>query len=224
MPPRSDALGPEEFAQAIVAAREPMMAYAQSLTHNTEAARDLTQEALLHALSKRARYIERGRLNSWLCRIVHNLWVNGLRRDKRRFVALTFSLDAPVRNMHDGQDFEPDSRSADRLRTEGGQVAALLRRDLQRCLTQMPMEQSEVLWMVGVEGMRYGEVAALLDIPVGTVRSRLGRGRALLRELLAGKQRAPRKPYRSKKRPKARRSRGRAIFRCFIRAAEPALA
>jgi RNA polymerase sigma-70 factor, ECF subfamily len=229
MPPLREpplaALGAAQWGEAIAQAREVMMAYAQSLTHNVEAARDLTQEAILHALAKRQRYIERGRLNPWLCRIVHNLWVNGLRRSRRRHASTTYSLDRPMRSQHDGEAFGSFA-DGQTLRVDGEQLGAMLKRDLHRCFQQMPLEQVEVLMMVGIDGMRYGEVAAILGIPVGTVRSRLGRGRVLLRDLLNGKPRRPRKPrkpYHCKKRAKTRRH-GRTAIRRFIRAAEPALA
>jgi len=57
-------------------------------------------------------------------------------------------------------------------------------RDLDRAMAQLPEEQRQVLLLVGLEGMRYDEAAAVLQIPVGTIRSRLSRGRAELRRLM----------------------------------------
>ena len=57
-------------------------------------------------------------------------------------------------------------------------------RDLERALTRLPDEQRQVILLVGLEGMRYEEVATILDIPIGTVRSRLSRGRETLRILM----------------------------------------
>jgi RNA polymerase sigma-70 factor (ECF subfamily) len=63
-------------------------------------------------------------------------------------------------------------------------------RDLDRAMARLPEEQRQVLLLVGLEGMRYEEVAIVLDVPVGTVRSRLSRGRDMLRHLMDLKVRA----------------------------------
>src|SRR6185312_7364648 len=57
-------------------------------------------------------------------------------------------------------------------------------RDLERAIAKLPEEQRSVLLLVGLEGMRYEEVATVLDVPVGTIRSRLSRGREMLRQLM----------------------------------------
>ena len=61
-------------------------------------------------------------------------------------------------------------------------------RDLERAIKLLPEEQRQVILLVGLEGMRYEEVAAVLDIPIGTVRSRLSRGREMLRRLMDMKE------------------------------------
>ncbi len=62
-------------------------------------------------------------------------------------------------------------------------MAGLELRDLERAINQLPEEQRSVILLVGLEGMHYEEVAAILDVPVGTIRSRLSRGREALRRL-----------------------------------------
>jgi RNA polymerase sigma-70 factor (ECF subfamily) len=71
------------------------------------------------------------------------------------------------------------------------QGASLQLRDLDRAMARLPEEQRQVLLLVGLEGMRYEEVATVLDVPVGTVRSRLSRGRDMLRYLMGLKPRQP---------------------------------
>jgi DNA-directed RNA polymerase specialized sigma24 family protein len=66
--------------------------------------------------------------------------------------------------------------------------ASLQLRDLERAIRLLPEEQRQVILLVGLEGMRYEEVAAVLDIPIGTVRSRLSRGREMLRRLMDMKE------------------------------------
>jgi RNA polymerase sigma-70 factor (ECF subfamily) len=70
------------------------------------------------------------------------------------------------------------------LTVQSTQGASLKLRDLDRALAKLPEEQRQVLLLVGLEGMRYEEVATVLDVPVGTVRSRLSRGREMLRRLM----------------------------------------
>jgi RNA polymerase sigma-70 factor, ECF subfamily len=81
------------------------------------------------------------------------------------------------------------------LTVEANAGAALQLRDLERALRRLPDEQRQVILLVGLEGMRYEEVATILDIPIGTVRSRLSRGRESLRVLMEmgsdGRRRAP---------------------------------
>jgi DNA-directed RNA polymerase specialized sigma24 family protein len=66
--------------------------------------------------------------------------------------------------------------------------ASLQLRDLERAIGDLPEEQRQIILLVGLEGMRYEEVAAVLDIPIGTVRSRLSRGREMLRKLMDMKE------------------------------------
>ena len=84
-------------------------------------------------------------------------------------------------------------------------------RDLERAIAQLPEEQRSVILLVGLEGMRYEEVAAILDVPVGTIRSRLSRGREALRRLtgavadenaeaVAGESRTENAAYHSRRR------------------------
>jgi RNA polymerase sigma-70 factor (ECF subfamily) len=70
------------------------------------------------------------------------------------------------------------------LTVRSTQGASLELRDLDRAMGKLPEEQRQVLLLVGLEGMRYEEVATILDVPVGTVRSRLSRGREALRRLM----------------------------------------
>jgi hypothetical protein len=70
------------------------------------------------------------------------------------------------------------------LAAPSAQVASLQLRDVRRAMTRLPVEQRQVLLVVGLEGMNYDEAASVLGVPIGTVRSRLSRGRTMLRKLL----------------------------------------
>src|SRR6185436_11999796 len=97
--------------------------------------------------------------------ILHNQYVNQVRRAVREGAAVGLSETEPMltRAPHQGKSLEL--------------------RDLQRAIARLPEEQRSVILLVGLEGMRYEEVAAVLDVPVGTIRSRLSRGREALRRL-----------------------------------------
>jgi RNA polymerase sigma-70 factor (ECF subfamily) len=140
--------------------------YAMSLTRNATRAEDLIQDCLTRALSKVDLWQPGTDLRAWLFTILHNQYVNHVRRAIREGTGVGIS------------DFEAA------LTCSPNQGKALELRDLNRALAKLPEEQRQVLLLVGVEGMRYEEVAAVLDIPTGTIRSRLSRGREMLRQLM----------------------------------------
>jgi RNA polymerase sigma-70 factor, ECF subfamily len=140
--------------------------YARALTRDVNAADDLVQDCLTRALSKVHLWQPGTDLRAWLFTILHNQYVNHVRRAVREGAAVGLS------------DTEPMLTSAP------NQGKRLELRDLERAIARLPEEQRSVLLLVGLEGMRYEEVAAVLDVPVGTVRSRLSRGREMLRQLM----------------------------------------
>src|SRR5439155_2650362 len=105
-------------------------------------------------------------LRAWLFTILHNQHVNDVRRSVREGVSVAVEEMAPV------------------LTVNSSAIAALQLRDLEAAIGKLPQEQRQVILLVGLEGMRYEEVASVLRIPVGTVRSRLSRGRDQLRRLM----------------------------------------
>lgn len=145
--------------------------YAQALTRHCDDADDLVQDTLTRAWSKAGLWRGVADMRTWLFGIMHNLHVDGVRRPRPSLVEM--DDDTPEVAVPPGH--------GDRLRL----------RDLQAALEQLPIEQRQVVLLVGLEDMSYAEVAAALDIPIGTVMSRLSRGRERLRSLLAGEP-APR--------------------------------
>jgi RNA polymerase sigma-70 factor, ECF subfamily len=148
--------------------------YARALTRDATRADDLVQSCLLRALAKSHLWQPGTDLRAWLFTILHNQHVNDVRRAVREGINIPVEDVAPV------------------LTVPSTQGSTLQLRDVDRALARLPEEQRQVLLLVGLEGMRYEEVAAVLDIPVGTVRSRLSRGRDMLRHLLDMKARADR--------------------------------
>jgi RNA polymerase sigma-70 factor, ECF subfamily len=139
--------------------------YARALTRDVTAADDLVQDCLTRALGKLHLWREGTDLRAWLFTILHNQYVNHVRRAVREGAAVGLSETEPM------------------LTRAPQQAASLELRDLDRAVAKLPDEQRSVILLVGLEGMRYEEVAAVLGVPVGTVRSRLSRGRDGLRRL-----------------------------------------
>jgi RNA polymerase sigma-70 factor (ECF subfamily) len=139
--------------------------YARALARDAAAADDLVQDTLERALLKLDLWRPGSDLRAWLFTLMHNLFVNRLRAEPPPSSALDEALDVPV---------------------AGGQLDALAVRDIQAALQLLPAEQREVLLLVGLEQFGYAEAARILELPLGTVMSRLSRGRERLRRLLAG--------------------------------------
>jgi RNA polymerase sigma-70 factor (ECF subfamily) len=140
-----------------------MRRYARALTRDETAADDVVQDALLKALEKRHTFRPDGSRRGWLLSIVHNVFISSrrsedarLRRNARFAEMLTSHL-------------EPDQEHAACLY----QVA--------RIFAALPDNQRALLHLIAVEGRSYQEAAEILDIPIGTVMSRLSRARAALR-------------------------------------------
>ena len=139
--------------------------YARALTRDTITADDLVQDCLTRALGKLHLWQEGSDLRAWLFTILHNQYVNHVRRAVREGATIGLNESEPL------------------LRRPPQQSKRLELRDLERAIAKLPEEQRAVVLLVGLEGMRYEEVAAVLDVPVGTIRSRLSRGREALRRL-----------------------------------------
>ncbi|CAB3761066.1 RNA polymerase sigma factor [Paraburkholderia solisilvae] len=144
--------------------------YARSLISNRERADDLVQDTLERALRYASRFRADTDLRAWLMTIMHNVFVNDVIRasNSRPHIAMD---DAGIVD--------------DELSVDGHHAASLDMRDLDRALQQLPPDQREVVLLVGLEEMSYAQVAQALDMPIGTVMSRLARARRKLRALLA---------------------------------------
>lgn len=145
--------------------------YAAALTGSVADAQDLVQDCLERALVSRDSLRDPSRLYPWLVAILHNLHASAYRRRARR-----------------GWE-EPVDRFADSLALSQPAADRGVIRDLVRAMAALTPEHREVLLLNALEGMRYGEIAEALDIPVGTVMSRLARAREQLRLAIEGERR-----------------------------------
>ncbi|WP_321816846.1 MULTISPECIES: sigma-70 family RNA polymerase sigma factor [unclassified Paraburkholderia] len=145
--------------------------YARALINNRELADDLVQDTLERALARTELFRAGTDLRAWLFTIMHNLFVNQVRKSASR-------------GTHVSVDDEsvPETDYA----VPATQTGTLEVRDLDYALQRLPVEQREVVLLVGLEEMSYADVALALDVPIGTVMSRLSRGRERLRALMAG--------------------------------------
>ncbi|WP_118181537.1 RNA polymerase sigma factor [Paraburkholderia phosphatilytica] len=147
--------------------------YARALINNRDLADDLVQDTLERGLRNAAQFRPGTDLRAWLFTIMHNVFVNQVRKPSGH--AVHVSVD-------------DDSVAESEFAVSGNQAQSLEVRDLDYALQRLPAEQREVVLLVGLEEMSYAEVAIALDVPIGTVMSRLSRGRERLRALMAGSQ------------------------------------
>ena len=145
--------------------------YALALTGSREAADDLTQDTLERAWRKRALWRPDSDLRAWLFTVMHNVYVNGIRSARR-----LEPLDDERVNVEHGRA-QNDEQAAE------AQVALA---EVKAAFGRLSNEHREVLLLVGVEQLSYAEAAAVLEVPIGTIMSRLARGREHLRRLMSG--------------------------------------
>jgi len=154
----------ESFEDQLAELLPRMRRFAHALSKNRSDADDLAQATVERALRSKAQWQAGTRLDSWLYRIMRNLWIDMVRSRSRKE-----RFEAPE---DEAQNLGEDPRD--------GMDAAL---DLQRMMSAMqrlPEEQREVVALILIEGFGYRETAELLDLPIGTVSSRLVRGRSAL--------------------------------------------
>ncbi|GAB2874283.1 RNA polymerase sigma factor [Paraburkholderia jirisanensis] len=143
--------------------------YARALLGNRELADDLVQDTLERGLRYASRFRPNSDLAAWLMTIMHNVFVNDVMRPARISQHVAVDEACVIENG---------------LCVDGNHARQLEMRDLDSALQQLPAEQREVVLLVGLEEMSYAEVAQALNVPMGTVMSRLSRARGKLRTLL----------------------------------------
>jgi RNA polymerase sigma-70 factor (ECF subfamily) len=161
----------DTFATLLAEHWDQAFRFACHLTGNTSEAEDLLQEAAEEAFRAFHRFQPGTRFDRWLMRILHNSFLDHVRRDRRRKL---FSLDEVTESV----------LAADR----SGQPEVAAERPLDgpvlRALRALPPEFRAAVVLVDIEGLPYEDVAQILHCPIGTIRSRLHRGRLALREWL----------------------------------------
>lgn len=141
--------------------------YARALTGDRSAADDLVQDTLERALSRFHLWRQGSDLRAWLFTIMHNIYVNQAR--------------ARIRRQHEALETDPAAESVHAPEPDWLEL-----RDIDGALARLPHEQRAVVLLVGLEQFTYEEAARVLDVPIGTVMSRLSRARERLRAMLGG--------------------------------------
>lgn len=149
----------------IIAQIPHLRRFARALTGERAAADDLVQDTIERALNKRRLFRPRGSLRAWLFTVMRNVYRNQLSRSGHPAKGVALEESRHLMAVPPSQE--------DRLRTS----------DMERALARLPSEQKEVVLLVGLEQLSYKDVSTVVGVPVGTVMSRLHRGRERLRAL-----------------------------------------
>jgi RNA polymerase sigma-70 factor, ECF subfamily len=174
--PRTGPRDADAFASEALGLLEPLFATALRLTRNRSDAEDLVQDTYVKAFRFADRFERGTNLKAWLYTILHNTWRNR-RRDASRDTVEVDSERVEQAAAFDGPA-APDTPERILLR-------ATLDADLQAALDELPEAFREAVWLRDVEEFSYAEIAEMLGIPIGTVMSRISRGRRLLFEKLS---------------------------------------
>jgi len=157
-----------DLKQNMIAMLPQLRRFARVLTRSVPDADELVQETCLKALNSADQWDRTQPLDRWLFRILRNTWYSELRKRKVRF----------------GEGQVPAEKTSELLEMSTGEAVAMAG-DLRRQVDALPTDLGAALLVVSVEGYSYSEAAELLDIPIGTVMSRIHRARKILAERIA---------------------------------------
>lgn len=157
------------FEDGLAALLPRLRRFAHALSRNSADADDLAQATIERALRSQGQWVPGTRLDSWLYRIMRNLWIDTVRARGRRE-----DLHSPV---EEAEQVGEDPRGAIEAAIDLGKAMAAMER--------LPDEQREIVALILIEGLGYRECSEILGLPIGTVSSRLVRGRNALLQLLS---------------------------------------
>jgi len=173
-PPRSPEERKEGFEQEALVHLDVLYRVALRLTGNAADAEDLVQETMLRAYRSWDRYTPGTNAKGWLLTILRHLFINEYRRKSRHPETVDVDTIEPFALFQEVQEEDPQGAFFDKIIDD----------EVLRAVDQLPEAFREAVTLSDVEGLSYEEVAKVLEVPVGTVKSRLYRGRRLLQAKL----------------------------------------
>ncbi len=170
-----------DFTSGALPYRDQLFKSALRMTRSVEDAEDLIQETYLKAFKYYQRFSEGTNLKAWLFKIMKNTFINSYRKKKLQPPKVDFDdvqegLEETLMDAFHDPVSDP----------EGWIMAAEMDHDVRRTLVELPHDYKMVVLLADLEGFSYKEIADILEVPVGTVMSRLYRGRRMLERSLLG--------------------------------------
>ena len=177
--PRQSRTRSSEFEELVLEHMDMLYAVALKLTRNATEAEDLTQNTVVKALRFHDKFTEGTYIKAWLLTILRNTFINEYRRKVRRPTFVELSGTEPAKNTAPDPDvpYEPKEQSSNEL-------FELLDDEVKLAIESLPDDFKQAVIMADLEDKSYKEIAEAMNCPLGTVMSRLYRGRKLLRERL----------------------------------------
>src|SRR5689334_11627868 len=168
---RRERAAPDTFGTEVLGYLEPLFATAMRLTRNRADAEDLVQDTVVRALRFRDRFETGTNLRAWLYTILHNTWRNRIRDTAREATDVDSERIEELAAREGPADVETPERML---------LRSTMDADLKEALDDLPDAFRQAVWLRDVEEFSYAEIAEMLNIPVGTVMSRISRGRRML--------------------------------------------
>jgi len=175
--PSSAPASADDFSAEALQFLEPLFATAMRLTRNRADAEDLVQDSYVKAFAHADQFARGTNLRAWLYTILHNTWRNRVRDASRDAVEVdSEQVELAAAGPGAGQPVDTPERIL---------MRSTLDADLQAALDSLPDAFREAVWLRDVEEFSYAEIAEMLNVPIGTVMSRISRGRRMLYEKLS---------------------------------------